>query len=136
MAIENDVVKRYFDGWDQHDNDVILSTFAEGGSYSDPATQGALQGQAIAEYAQSLFDAFPDMSVELISNVTASNGVVAAPWIIFGTNDGSVMGKPPTGKSIALHGCDFIKTKDGMITTIVGVWDVNDLMTQLGLSSE
>ena len=135
MTVENDIVERYFDAWHRHDTDTILATFAEGGSYSDPATQGAIKGSAIADYAQSLFDAFPDMSIELISNNKASTGVIAAPWLIFGTNDGSLMGNNPTGKSIVLQGCDFMKTEGGLLTVVEGVWDVNDLLAQLGLSA-
>ena len=133
MTIENDIVKRYFDAWHQHDSDAILATFAEGGSYSDPATEGEIKGAAIAEYAQSLFAAFPDMSIELICNVKASTGTIAAPWIIFGTNEGSLMGNDPTGKTIVFQGCDFMQTKDGLLTRVVGLWDVNDLLAQLDL---
>ena len=135
MTNENDIVKRYFDAWDQHDTDTILATFAKGGTYSDPATQGAIKGQAIAEYAQSLFDAFPDMSVELISSAEASIGMFAAPWIIFGTNDGTLMGNQPTGKRVVIKGCDFMKAEGGLLTSVVGVWDTADLFAQLGLSS-
>lgn len=136
MANENDIVKRYFDAWHQHDIDAIIATFAKGGTYTDPATQGNLEGAAIGEYAQSLYNAFSDMSLELISNVGASNGVIAAPWLIFGTHDGALMDKQPTGKSIVLQGCDFIKTESGLITSIVGLWDLNDLLAQLGLNTE
>ena len=134
MTIENDIVKRYFDAWDQRNVDAILATFAEGGTYCDPATEKEITGQEIGEYAQSLFDAFPDMSVELISSVEASNGVIAAPWLIFGTNDGPIMGNPPTNKKVVIQGCDFIKTEGGLLTTVVGTWDTKDLLAQLGLS--
>ena len=134
MTAKNDIVKKYFDAWDQHNADTILTTFAEGGTYCDPATEKEITGQQIGEYAQSLFDAFSDMSVELISSVEASNGEIAAPWLIFGTNDGPIMGKPPTGKHVVIQGCDFIKTEGGLLTTVVGVWDTKDLFAQLGLS--
>ena len=135
MNIENDIVKRYFDAWDQHDTAAILATFSEGGSYSDPATKGKIKGAEIAAYAQSLFTAFPDMSIELISSSEASNGVIAAPWIIFATNDGSLLGNKPTGKKIVLHGCDFIKSNGGLLVSVEGLWDVSDLYAQLGLSA-
>ena len=134
MTTENDIVQRYFDAWHRRDVDAILATFAEGGTYCDPATEKEITGQAIGEYAQSLFDAFPDMSVELISNVEASNGVIAAPWLILGTNDGSILGNPPTGKHVVIQGCDFIKTEGGLLSTVVGIWDTKDLFAQLGLS--
>ena len=38
-----------------------------------------LAGQVYANYANSLFTAFPDLKFELIANTAASNGVIAAP---------------------------------------------------------
>ena len=134
MGIENDIVKRYFDAWDKRNADAIVATFMEGGTYYDPATTGEIAGEDIAKYAQTLFDAFPDMSVELISNVAGSHGAVAAPWLIYGTHDGVLMGNQPTGKRIVLQGCDFMKIEDGLLESVVGLWDADDLFRQLGLS--
>jgi len=133
MTTKDEIVKSYFDAWDQRDTNAIMATFAKGGTYTDPATQAPLEGQAIADYAQSLFDAFPNMSVELISQASASTGVVAAAWLIFGTHEGPLMGKPPTGKSMVLQGCDFLRVEDGLLTSVVGLWDRDDLLAQLGL---
>ncbi|MBC6414613.1 MAG: ester cyclase [Chromatiales bacterium] len=130
----NEIIKKYFDAWHQHDSDTILTTYAEGGSYSDPATGGKLTGAAIAEYADALFTAFPDMSVELISSAEASNGMIAAPWIILGTHNGPLMDKPATGKKIVLLGCDFMKVEGSLLALVEGVWDINGLYAQLGWS--
>src|SRR5215204_2109694 len=45
------LVERYFDAWIAHDAPAIVSTFADGGTYSDPTTPVALVGDAIGEYA-------------------------------------------------------------------------------------
>ena len=135
MEIENDIVKRYFDAWDKRNTNGILATFAEGGTYCDPATAGVIAGEDIAKYAQTLFDAFPDMSVELISHSAGSHGAIAAPWLIYGTHDGVLMGNQPTGKRIVLQGCDFMKSEDGLLSAVVGLWDADDLFRQLGLSN-
>jgi hypothetical protein len=59
-----EVFQRYTDAWNRHDAPGIVATFAEGGTYTDPTTAGPLAGAAIAGYAQSLWDAFPDLSFE------------------------------------------------------------------------
>lgn len=136
MIMDTDIIEAYFEAWDLHDCDAILETYANGGSYSDPATGGKLEGAAIAEYAQALFTAFPDMSIEYIGSVEANSGLIAAPWIIFGTHDGPLMGNEATGNKIVLPGCDFIKTTEGgLIESVEGLWDIKDLYQQLGLST-
>ena len=58
---------------------------------------------------QGLFAAFPDISFSIASAGLAAPDFVAAQWIMRGTNSGSMMGLPPTGKPIELHGADFIR---------------------------
>ena len=77
MSSETDAVKAYFDAWDSHDTDAILGSLTPDGTYSDPVGGDNLSGQAYADYASSLFAAFPDLKLELISNTVASNGAIA-----------------------------------------------------------
>src|SRR5262249_1888192 len=58
---------------------------------------------------------------------------VAAQWIMQGTNLGSMMGLPPTGKSIRTTGADFIRTRDGKIQSVEGYFDSKSVPEQLGL---
>ena len=132
---DEQIVKDYFDAWDRHDLDAIAATFNAGGSYADPTTDGKLQGQEIIGYAEMLFEAFPDLSLELISVKAASNGVIAAPWFLFGTLQGELMGSPPTHKKVTLSGCDFIVTSNGRIDSVTGLFDPTDFMRQLELES-
>ena len=62
-----EVFHHYIDAWNRHDAARIVATFAERGTYTDPTTAGPLAGAAIAAYAQSLWDAFPDLSFETTS---------------------------------------------------------------------
>ena len=135
MSDKTAVVAAYFQAWDDHDTDAILATFNEGGTYSDPAAGRGLQGAAMHAYAQSLFDAIPDLRLELIGNVEASNGVVAAPWLLFGTHHGELMGNAPTGRKVVLPGCDFITVNGGRIDSVQGFFDPAELMAQLGLEA-
>jgi hypothetical protein len=91
-----DVTKGYFDAWNRRDPEAIIATFAEGGTYSDPNAPEGLTGQAIGEYAGGLFAAFPDLSFDLLSHDSIGDGVVAARWVMRGTNTGPLRGNPPT----------------------------------------
>ena len=67
MSAKTEAVKAYFDAWDSRDTDAILNTLTADGTYSDPFGGENLSGQAYADYANTLFTAFPDLKLELIS---------------------------------------------------------------------
>ncbi len=50
-----------------------------------------------------------------------------------GTNHGSKMGLPPTGKPLAVPGADFFRMKVGLIQSVTGYFDSRAVPTQLGL---
>jgi steroid delta-isomerase-like uncharacterized protein len=128
-----DIAQRYFDAWNRHDADGIVGCFSEAGTYADPTTASPLQGAAIGAYASGLWASFPDLHFEIISADEASDGVVAAQWMMLGTNDGSMFGLPPTGKPIELPGADFVTVRDGRIESVVGYFDSGVLPRQIGM---
>ena len=131
MGIETEIVKAYFDAWDAHDTKAILDTFTTDGTYSDPVGGQNLSGKNYEDYANSLFTAFPDLKLELIANTVASNGMVAAPWLLLGTHQGPVGDIQPTGRLITLPGCDFISVENGKIKLVMGYFDPDYLFSQL-----
>jgi predicted ester cyclase len=70
-----------------------------------------LAGPAIAAYASGLWAAFPDLSFEIVSAAPAGDRMIAAQWIMRGTNRASMQGLPPTGRTVALPGADFIQVE-------------------------
>lgn len=129
----NACVQRYFDAWNRRDADAVLATFAEDGTYCDPASGGRLRGEALKGYMNALWAAFPDLSFEIASKGFAGENLVAAQWIMRGTNTGSMMGLPPTGKSVTVSGADFIRVGGGRIQTVDGYFDSRAVPEQLGL---
>jgi len=125
--------QRYFEAWNRRDATAVLATMAAGGTYTDPGTGGPLSGEAFAGYMNELFSAFPDVSFEIASAGLAGPDLVAAQWIMRGTNSGSMNGLPPTGKSIELHGADFIRVVDEGIRSVHGYFDSRVVPDQLGL---
>jgi steroid delta-isomerase-like uncharacterized protein len=128
-----EVFQHYTDAWNRHDAAGIVATFAERGIYTDPTTAGPLAGAAIAAYAQSLWDAFPDLSFETMSLIQNDQGLVSAEWLMKGTNTGPMMGLPPTGRSIALAGADFARIEGGKILSLQGYFDAGAVPRALGL---
>jgi steroid delta-isomerase-like uncharacterized protein len=133
VAPATEVARRYIDAWNSRSPAAIAEMFGEDGTYSDPATNGPLTGTGIAQFAQSLFSAFPDLGFE-ITSLAGTGADVVLEWIMTGTNTGSLRGVlPPTGKKIAVPGVDVIRVSGGRIASLRGYFDRQSLMEQLGL---
>lgn len=128
-----DIANRYFAAWNRRDAQALLSTFAESGTYRDPTIPGELTGAAIAENAQTLWRAFPNLVFEILSVAETRPGRVAAEWVMTGTNDGEFRGLPATNKSISLPGADFITVECDTIQSVTGYFDTRTIPEQLGL---
>lgn len=128
-----ETVQRYFDSWNRHDASGLVATFAAGGTYQDPTTEGPLAGDAIGENAAALWSAFPDVTFELKSHVDDGNGLLAAQWVMRGTNTGSFRGLPPTGRSVVVPGADFIRVDDEGIRSVEGYFNAGEVPRQLGM---
>lgn len=127
-----EMVHRYFNAWNQHDPAGIAAAFVEGGTYEDPSTGRPLQGEEIAAYADSLFTAFPDLAFQLVAESVFRRGTMAAQWSMGGTNHGPFLGMPPTGKTVSLHGADFITVEQRGIRSVRGYFDRRTFAEQLG----
>jgi steroid delta-isomerase-like uncharacterized protein len=127
------VFQRYVDAWNRRDPGDIVATFAEGATYVDPTTAGPLTGAAIGAYAQGLWDAFPDLTFDVVSLGDDSHGLVSAEWLMKGTNTGSLKGLPPTGRSIAVAGADFARIDGEKIISLRGYFDAGAVPRALGL---
>lgn len=126
-------VRSYFRAWNDRDADAILASLVEDGTYQDPATDGPISGDELRRYVASLWAAFPDLTFDENSIGETGPDRVAAEWTMRGTNSGSFMGLPPTGKSVVLHGADFFTLRDGKVATVTGYFNRGDLPQQIGL---
>jgi steroid delta-isomerase-like uncharacterized protein len=127
------IAQRYFDGWNRRDPAAVMATMAPNGTYADPTTAGPLSGDAFMNNMKGLFSAFPDLSFEVSSVGVAAPDLVAAQWVMRGTNTGSMYGLPPTGKSVVLRGADFIRVTDEKIRSVDGYFDSGEVPKQLGM---
>ncbi len=58
---------------------------------------------------------------------------VAGRLTVSGTHDGSLMGEPPTGRSVRNAHMHFVRFRDGKAVEHWGVREDLDMMRQLGL---
>lgn len=128
-----DVAQQYFAAWGQHDAAALLSIFAQGGTYCDPTTHGEIAGTAIGAMATALWQAFPDLSFQIVSLAETRPGSVAAEWLMTGTNHGDFRGLPASGKPVSLPGADFIEVDGGKLRSVTGYFDTRAIPEQLGL---
>jgi len=127
-----DIGRRYLDAWNARDAARLTATFADGGTYQDPATGGPLGAAALAEYASGLWSACPDLTFENNGMQECGPSRVVLPWTMRGTNRGSLHGLPPTGATFALPGIDLIQVSDSGVVRVEGFFDRVTLMEQLG----
>ena len=90
---------------------------------------GAAGVRAVVE---SLRRAFSDFRLT-IEDLTTSGDAVWLRMVATGTNDGSFMGNPPTGRPIRIDVFDVIRVEDGRMVEHWGVPDRLGAILQLGL---
>ena len=75
-----EVVQHANKAYNAHDADALAAAYAEGATYSDSRDGQVFTGKEIANYAKSVWAAYPDASVELITVADTGGGLVAAQW--------------------------------------------------------
>ena len=80
--------------------------------------------------------AFPDMRM-VVTQMVEEGDLVMAHGLLEGTNDGSWMGMPPTGRRVSVPIADVVRFgEDGLAAEHWGVTDTGAMMQQLGLVPE
>lgn len=128
------LVEAYGAGWNTRDADAVLATFTDSGTYQDPTTNGPIKGEQLKNHLEGLWSAFPDLSFEFSGMAETGANSASFEWLMTGTNTGSMNGLPPTGKTVALEGADFVQFADGKIESIKGYFDSGTVPRQIGLN--
>ena len=117
-------------GGDLNDLDnVILPDYVEHAELP-PGMPTGIEGLKVA--MQSYRDAFPDLTMS-IDRYLEQNDVGCAVIRMTGTNTGSFMGSPPTGRSFDITAVDVVRVVDGKCAEHWGAQDDLGMLTQLGL---
>ena len=131
------VLEREAAAWNAHDADGVAACYAEDAKLYDVGLPEPLRGRAaIRDSVAGYFAAFSDFHAEMGEPVVSGNRA-AQEWKVTGTNDGELMGIPPTGKSATTYGCATAEFgEDGLIHRGGNYWNVAALMQQLGVLPE
>jgi len=137
LAQNKALSKRYLDAWNARDLDAFDQIVASDAEDHDPQNpfpellgpEGARRG---AEMYQS---AFSDGHFD-VERQFAEGDFVITRWTARGTNDGGLMGMPPTGKSVACAGITIDRIAGGKIAETWTCWDTLGMMQQLGAVPE
>jgi steroid delta-isomerase-like uncharacterized protein len=94
---------------------------------------GQKQGRpGLLEAVEMFRTAFPDLKVT-IESLVADEERVSVTGKISGTNQGALMGAPPTGKTASVAYMDMYAIANGQIAEVWHVEDLAGMMRQLGL---
>ena len=122
----------YIEGWQARNVDLILSACTDDIVFDENPTPEPVRGkEAFREYLTSMFEAFPDLTLEA-TNVTPAAEKVWAEWVMKGTQRGDLMGIPAKGKRMDLRGCSVFVTRGGKLAEERLYWDAATLQQQLG----
>jgi predicted SnoaL-like aldol condensation-catalyzing enzyme len=80
----------------------------------------------------SLRGMFPDLKLT-IEDIAVEGDKVWIRMRARGTNEGSIMGKPPTGKKMEIDVIDICRVKEGKIVEHWGVPDLLGMLEQVGI---
>jgi steroid delta-isomerase-like uncharacterized protein len=94
---------------------------------------GQKQGRpGLLDAVEMFRTAFPDLKIT-IESLVADEERVSVTGKISGTNQGSLMGAPPTGKTASFAYMDMYAIANGQIAEVWHVEDLASMMRQLGL---
>jgi steroid delta-isomerase-like uncharacterized protein len=89
--------------------------------------------QSAIDFAVAHKDAFPDF-FGYVEQVVAEDDFVVSRVRTFGTNTGTIMGMPPSGRRVELRWImSMMRIQDGQIAEEWAVFDQFDYMRQLGI---
>jgi steroid delta-isomerase-like uncharacterized protein len=94
---------------------------------------GQKQGRpGLMEAVEMFRVAFPDLKIT-IESLVADEERVSVAGKISGTNQGTLMGAPPTGKTASFAYIDMYAIANGQIVEVWHVEDLAGMMRQLGM---
>jgi steroid delta-isomerase-like uncharacterized protein len=125
--------RRAIEVFNTGDMSVVDEITAEGAVGHDPANPEEAVGPEGAKAVVKMYrDGFSDLNLRVEHQISDGDFVVTR-WTSSGTNDGSLGGLPPTGKSITGSGILIDKIVDGKVVESWSQWDNMGLMQQLGV---
>jgi steroid delta-isomerase-like uncharacterized protein len=137
-AFVQDFAERFLDAWNSHQVERVLELMNEDITYYDSAWPRVMHGHAdVREFVSFTWRAFPDLRFEGVGEPLLCPGEPRAAlwWKGYATNSGPIdpPGLAATGRRIEFEGGEFDTYRDGKLSDLKIVFDMADLMRQLGV---
>lgn len=127
--------KRYEEGWEEHDPEVVMDAFAPGGAVIAPNLDEPRTGEEIGEWVEETIAGFPDVRFEEQDlMMTDQEDVFVVEWTFYGTHTGTLDGLPPTGNTVEFDGVDVYSISEKGIESTRIYFDQSAMADQLGLT--
>ena len=134
MATTSELLDRFVDLFNTDRFEEAAGDFATGGYMEEIGTNRRLSPKESIENSRAWRAAFPDARGTITTRVVEGNkGAAEIVWR--GTNRGSLMGQPPTGKSVTVRAVVVIETDGSKVTRACHYIDVAGMMAQLGVAA-
>jgi steroid delta-isomerase-like uncharacterized protein len=124
--------------WNAHDVERALAVFPDDVVWQDVSSSQPFSSKdAIRQYLQGWFSAFPDIKIT-VTNRAITEDQVAAEIDFVGTNTGDLQMAPgatipATGRTVHGKGTYFVRFQDGKPVEVHSYPDSAGMMMQLGL---
>jgi steroid delta-isomerase-like uncharacterized protein len=133
-----DFAQRWLGAWNSHEPDRLLGLMTEDIVYDDSAWPTQMRGHGdVRHFLEHSWTALPDMRFELVDGPYLMPGEPKAAfyWRGTATHTGTLdpPGLSPTGKRVEFEGVDTHEYRDGKVARLRIVFDLADVMRQLGV---
>src|SRR5687767_13455912 len=131
MASVSELLDRFVELFNTDQFEESERDFAPGGYGEEIGTGRRLTPPETTANARAWREAFPDAQGTITKKIIdGKSGAAEIVWR--GTNKGSLMGQPPTGKSVTVRAVVVIDTDGSAVTRSSHYIDVAGMMAQLG----
>lgn len=132
---ERQAMEQAMNAWSQHDLETYFKIYSPDAKVTGVGQfQGPVGLTELRQYYETLFAAFPDMTLETIDSV-AEGQTLSLRFRVKGTHQGDFQGVPPSGRSINVEGMAFFRFEDGKVVERANVFDALGVMFQIGAFS-
>jgi steroid delta-isomerase-like uncharacterized protein len=131
MATTSELLDRFVELFNADRIEEGEADFAASGYAEEIGTNRRLTPKENVENSRAWKRAFPDSRGVITNKIVDGNkGAVEIVWR--GTNTGSLMGQPPTGKAVTVRATAILETDGHKVTRVAHYIDVAGMMAQLG----
>jgi steroid delta-isomerase-like uncharacterized protein len=121
MTVEN-AVRALNQVFNDHDVEKAVAQAADDVQFENVPWGLTFDGKdGLRQALSGWIEAFPDVKVD-IKNLVVSDSAAAYEYDFIGTNTGPLVGPrgqaSPTGRSVSVKGCAFLKFRDGKLTNL------------------